>query len=104
VAAGGSATCAILLYVIVETACHAGHLDAARELIDGRQWVVTPNEPGVNPARLAKARATWWRPLESRIVPTFPGLLLSKALARSADRQKVFAAAGRNRQLGLLEP
>jgi len=30
----------ILLHVIVETSCHAGHLDAARELIDGRQWVV----------------------------------------------------------------
>jgi len=30
----------IVLHVIAETACHAGHLDAARELIDGRQWVV----------------------------------------------------------------
>jgi len=30
----------ILLHVIAETACHAGHLDAARELIDGRQFVV----------------------------------------------------------------
>jgi Protein of unknown function (DUF664) len=30
---------AILLHVITETACHAGHLDAARELIDGRQWL-----------------------------------------------------------------
>jgi uncharacterized damage-inducible protein DinB len=30
----------ILLHVIAETACHAGHLDAARELIDGQQWVV----------------------------------------------------------------
>ncbi len=29
-----------LLHVITETACHAGHLDAARELIDGRQWIV----------------------------------------------------------------
>ena len=28
----------ILLHLIAETACHAGHLDAARELIDGRQW------------------------------------------------------------------
>jgi Protein of unknown function (DUF664) len=26
--------------VIAETAIHAGHLDAARELIDGRQWIV----------------------------------------------------------------
>jgi uncharacterized damage-inducible protein DinB len=30
----------IALHVIVETACHAGHLDAVRELIDGRRWVV----------------------------------------------------------------
>jgi hypothetical protein len=29
-----------LLHVIAETACHAGHLDAARELIDGRTWLV----------------------------------------------------------------
>lgn len=29
-----------LLHVITETACHAGHLDAARELIDGRTWLV----------------------------------------------------------------
>jgi hypothetical protein len=31
---------AVMLWVIRETACHAGHLDAARELIDGRQWIV----------------------------------------------------------------
>ena len=30
----------ILLHVIAETATHAGHLDAARELIDGQQWIV----------------------------------------------------------------
>jgi uncharacterized damage-inducible protein DinB len=30
----------IMLHVITETVCHAGHLDAARELIDGRQWIV----------------------------------------------------------------
>ncbi len=30
----------VLLHVIPETACHAGHLDAARELIDGRRWLV----------------------------------------------------------------
>jgi hypothetical protein len=30
----------LLLHVITETACHAGHLDAARELLDGRQWMV----------------------------------------------------------------
>jgi len=29
-----------ILSVITETACHAGHLDAARELIDGRTWLV----------------------------------------------------------------
>ncbi len=30
----------IVLHVITETACHAGHLDAVRELIDGRRWLV----------------------------------------------------------------
>jgi len=30
----------IILHVITETACHAGHLDAARELLDRRQWIV----------------------------------------------------------------
>ncbi len=30
----------IILHVVTETACHAGHLDAARELIDGRSWLV----------------------------------------------------------------
>jgi hypothetical protein len=30
----------ILLHVITETACHAGHLDAARELIDGNTWMI----------------------------------------------------------------
>ncbi|MCG7526401.1 DinB family protein [Streptomyces sp. OfavH-34-F] len=30
----------VLLHVITETACHAGHLDAARELADGRRWLV----------------------------------------------------------------
>jgi Protein of unknown function (DUF664) len=29
-----------ILHVITETATHAGHLDAARELIDGGQWIV----------------------------------------------------------------
>lgn len=29
-----------VLHVITETATHAGHLDAARELIDGRTWMV----------------------------------------------------------------
>jgi hypothetical protein len=31
---------AILLHVIAETACHAGHLDATREILDGRTWLV----------------------------------------------------------------
>jgi hypothetical protein len=31
---------AILLHVIAETACHAGHLDAARELIDGHTRLI----------------------------------------------------------------
>jgi hypothetical protein len=31
---------ATVLAVLTETACHAGHLDAARELIDGRQHLV----------------------------------------------------------------
>ena len=30
----------IILHVITETACHAGHLDAARELIDGHTWLI----------------------------------------------------------------
>ena len=29
-----------VLHVIAETATHAGHLDAVRELIDGGQWLV----------------------------------------------------------------
>jgi hypothetical protein len=30
----------IVLHVIVDTATHAGQLDAVRELIDRKQWVV----------------------------------------------------------------
>ncbi|MFI6875580.1 DinB family protein [Streptomyces sp. NPDC050400] len=30
----------VLLHVITETACHAGHLDTVRELLDGRRWLV----------------------------------------------------------------
>lgn len=30
----------IILHVITETACHAGHLDAVRELIDGHTWLI----------------------------------------------------------------
>ena len=29
-----------VLHVLTETATHAGHLDAARELIDGRTWLI----------------------------------------------------------------
>ncbi|HEY4017790.1 MAG TPA: DUF664 domain-containing protein [Pseudonocardiaceae bacterium] len=35
----------VLTHVITETACHAGHLDAARELLDGNQWFVLTGEP-----------------------------------------------------------
>lgn len=30
----------VVMHTVTETAVHAGHLDAVRELIDGRQWVV----------------------------------------------------------------
>ena len=30
----------VILHVMTETACHAGHLDIVRELIDGKQWLV----------------------------------------------------------------
>ena len=30
----------VILHVITETAIHAGHLDAFRELTDGGQWIV----------------------------------------------------------------
>lgn len=30
----------VLVHVLVETATHAGHLDAVRELIDGKQYIV----------------------------------------------------------------
>jgi hypothetical protein len=29
----------VLHHVITETACHAGHLDAVREILDGRLWM-----------------------------------------------------------------
>jgi hypothetical protein len=32
----------VVLHMITETACHAGHLDAAREMLDGRTWLVLP--------------------------------------------------------------
>lgn len=40
-----------VLHVIAETACHAGHLDAARELLDGRRWLVLTDDAGNGPAR-----------------------------------------------------
>jgi hypothetical protein len=30
----------VILHVIAETACHAGHADVVRELIDGRTWLI----------------------------------------------------------------
>lgn len=30
----------VILHVLTETACHAGHVDVVRELIDGRTWMV----------------------------------------------------------------
>lgn len=35
----------VLLHLLIETACHAGHLDAARELIDGATWDYATNRP-----------------------------------------------------------
>lgn len=29
----------LIMHVITETACHAGHLDAVREIIDGETWL-----------------------------------------------------------------
>lgn len=29
-----------ILHVVTETACHAGHLDVVRELLDGTSWLV----------------------------------------------------------------
>jgi hypothetical protein len=34
----------VVLHVLTETATHAGHLDAVRELIDGRTWLVLTDE------------------------------------------------------------
>lgn len=33
----------VLLHLLTELSCHAGHLDAARELIDGKAWL--PQDP-----------------------------------------------------------
>lgn len=35
----------VILHVMTETACHTGHLDAVRELIDGRSWLVLTEGP-----------------------------------------------------------
>jgi hypothetical protein len=35
----------IVLHAITETAVHAGHLDAARELLDGRTWMGPEEAP-----------------------------------------------------------
>lgn len=35
----------VILHVLVETTTHAGHLDVARELIDGRQKLVVDDGP-----------------------------------------------------------
>ena len=41
----------VLLHVITETACHAGHLDAVRELLDGTQrLVIDAGRPTAGPA------------------------------------------------------
>lgn len=41
----------IILHVITETACHTGHLDVVRELIDGRTWLVlTKSDASSGPA------------------------------------------------------
>lgn len=34
----------VLMHVLAETSCHAGHLDIVREFIDGRQYLVLPDE------------------------------------------------------------
>jgi hypothetical protein len=36
----------VVLHVMVETACHAGHLDVMRELLDGTQWIVNTEPVG----------------------------------------------------------
>ncbi len=38
----------VILHMMVETAAHAGHLDAARELLDGRTWL------GASEARVSR--------------------------------------------------
>ena len=30
----------VIVHVMTETTCHAGHLDIVRELIDGKEWLV----------------------------------------------------------------
>jgi len=60
----------ILLHVITETACQAGHLDAAREILDGRQWVVLSLQP---------------QRRSSNVLPTGPSCCRSKTVRPSAS-------------------
>ena len=48
----------VLLHLLVETACHAGHLDAARELLDGATWDYATNRVTRQPPRAAREAAT----------------------------------------------
>jgi hypothetical protein len=50
----------IILHVITETAIHAGHLDAARELLDGRTWL------GPDDTRIRRASQPAERQAEAR--------------------------------------
>lgn len=55
--------------VITETASQAGHLDAAREILDGRQWVLS-----LQPQRRS-----------SNVLPTGPSCCRSKTVRPSAS-------------------
>ena len=48
----------VLLHLLVETACHAGHLDVARELLDGATWDYATNRVTRQPPRAAREAAT----------------------------------------------
>ena len=69
----------VLLHVITETATHAGHLDAARELLDGRTWM------GPDDTRVARGRGS-----AAARYPSVPGPLrwpASRTACRSASRR-----------------